>query len=212
MNLILLCYSVLLYSSCDWACRQNSEVCELRKTWNVTHGLNWRTCIWHTVQHLQVIVLRTDSTGIDIQTVIIWHFSSIHRRLCQSRTVHRRVDGQGRGRFVRTPEAEETVLQYVGNNPSAYSRYRTALSRVMSQSGEFCRKCCYVRTTLREFILLHQLTIHPQCTFVIGIWTRSYSKQACCDGTKNWIHPDNATLEWAFFFLEWRTFFYACLD
>ena len=85
-------------------------------------------------------------------------FSSIHRRLCQSRTVHRRVDGQGQGRFVQTPEAEEAVLQYVGNNPSAStreSRYRTALSRVMSQSGEFCRKCCYVRTTLKEFMFLY---------------------------------------------------------
>ena len=45
-------------------------------------------------------------------------FSSIHCRLCQSGTVHRRVDGQGRGNFVRIPEAEEAVLQYVENNSS----------------------------------------------------------------------------------------------
>ena len=32
-------------------------------------------------------------------------FSSIHRRLCQSGTVHRRVDGQGRG--VLCEHAEE---------------------------------------------------------------------------------------------------------
>ena len=62
---------------CDGAYRQNSKVCELRKTWNITHGLNWRTCIWHMVQHLQVVVLRRGFTGIDIQTVgllIIRHF------------------------------------------------------------------------------------------------------------------------------------------
>ena len=59
-------------------------------------------------------------------------FSSIHRRLCQSRTVHRRVDGQGRGRFVRTPEAEEAVLQYEENNPSVSTRdiARTFMSHV----------------------------------------------------------------------------------
>ena len=49
-------------------------------------------------------------------------FSSIHRRLCQSGTVHWRIDGQGQGRFVRTPEAEEAVLQYVENNPSVSTR------------------------------------------------------------------------------------------
>ena len=38
-------------------------------------------------------------------------FSSIHRRLCQSGTVHRRIDGQGR--FVRT--CRGTVLQHVVN-------------------------------------------------------------------------------------------------
>ena len=37
-------------------------------------------------------------------------FSSIHRRLFQSGTVHRRVDGQGRWHFVRTPEVEEAML------------------------------------------------------------------------------------------------------
>ena len=62
---------------CDWACRLNSDVCELRKIWNVTYRFNWRTCIWHTVQHLQVVVLRRGFNGIDIQTVgflIIRHF------------------------------------------------------------------------------------------------------------------------------------------
>ena len=65
VNLIQSCCTV----QCDWACRQNSKVCELWKTWNVTRGLNWRTCIWHTVQHLQVVLLRWVFTRIDIQTV-----------------------------------------------------------------------------------------------------------------------------------------------
>ena len=54
-------------------------------------------------------------------------FSSIHRRLCQSVTVHRWVDDQGRGYFVQSPEAEEAVLQYIENNPSVSTR-DTALS------------------------------------------------------------------------------------
>ena len=50
-------------------------------------------------------------------------FSSIHRRLCQSGTVHRGVDGERTGRFVRTPDAEKAVLQYVENKaPLALKR------------------------------------------------------------------------------------------
>ena len=46
-------------------------------------------------------------------------FSSICCRLWQLGTVHRRrVDDQGWGNFVRTPEAEEAMLQYIENNPS----------------------------------------------------------------------------------------------
>ena len=45
-------------------------------------------------------------------------FSSFHRRQWQWGTVHRWVDGLGRGRFVQTPQAEEAVMQYVVNNPS----------------------------------------------------------------------------------------------
>ena len=120
---------------CDWACRHNSEVCELRKTWNFTHGLNWRTCIWHTVQHLQMVVLRLYRDRCP-KLRITHHttFSSIHRRLSQLGTVHRRVDGnkpigdstptsrwQRTGHFVRT--CRGTVLQYVENNvPLALKR------------------------------------------------------------------------------------------
>ena len=84
-------------------------------------------------------------------------------------TVH-----QGRGRFVRTPEAEEAVLQYVENNP-----------------------CC-VHTTLREFMYLHQLTIHPECTSLIGILTRTYSKQTLqtvfCSLMKHASHVRESTI------------------
>ena len=61
-----------------------------------------------------------------------------------------------------------------------------------------CRKCCCVRTTLREFMLLHQLTIHSKCTSVIGIWTRPYSKQALqtvsCSLIKHASHVRESTI------------------
>ena len=97
-------------------------------------------------------------------------FSNIHGRLCQSGTVHRWVNVQGRGRFVPTLEAGEAVLQYVENNPSVSTR---DIARYFHMSHvivwRFCRKCCCVRTTLREFMLLHQLTIHPEFTSVTDI-------------------------------------------
>ena len=123
-------------------------------------------------------------------------FSNIHRRLCQSETVQRRVDGQGRRRFVWTPEAEEAVLQYVENNTSM-STGDTARHFHMSHATIWR---ILQEILLRPYQLWHQLSIHPECTSLIGIWTRAYSKQTCRDGTKNWIHPDSATLEWAFFF------------
>ena len=45
-------------------------------------------------------------------------FRSVCVKAAKSGTVHRRVDGQGRGHIVPTPEAEEAVLQYVENNLS----------------------------------------------------------------------------------------------
>ena len=103
---------------CDWACRQNSEVCELRKTWNFSHGLNWRTCIWHTVQHLQVVVLHRGFTGIDLQTVgllIIRHFPAF---IGDSTPTSR---WPRTGPFVRT--CRGTVLRYVENKVPLALKY-----------------------------------------------------------------------------------------
>ena len=105
---------------CDWACRQNSEVSELWKTWNVTHGLNWWTCIWNTVKHLQVVVLRRGFTGIDIQTVGVLIIRHFFQPIGDS--------------FVRT--CRGTVLQYVEN------KVPLALKRSVA-AHRFLNKICF---------------------------------------------------------------------
>ena len=111
-------------------------VCELRKTWNVTHRLNWRTCIWHTVQHLQVVVLRRGFTGIDIQTVglLIIHIPAFIADYANRGHSTPTSRWPTTGRFVRT--CRGTVLQYVENKvPLALKRSVAAL--------RFLNKICF---------------------------------------------------------------------
>ena len=61
-------------------------------------------------------------------------FSSIHRRLCQSGTLHRRVDGQGRG--VLCEQCRGTMLQYVENKVPLAQKRSVAAHR-------FLKKICF---------------------------------------------------------------------
>ena len=121
---------------CDWACRQNSDDCELRKTWNITHGLNWRTCIWHTVQHLQVVVLSRGFTGIDIQTVDYSSYDIFQHSL-QTMPIG---DSTPTSRWPRTGpfvrKCRGTVLQYVEN------KVPLALKRSVA-AHRFLNKICF---------------------------------------------------------------------
>ena len=97
------------------------------------HGLNWRTCIWHTVQHLQVVVLRIGFTGIDIQTVgflIIRHFSALIADYAnRESTLTSRWPRTGR--FVRT--CQGTVLQYVENKDPLAPKRSVAAHRFLNK-------------------------------------------------------------------------------
>ena len=83
------------------------------------HGLNWQTCIWHTVQHLQVVVLRRGFTKpSEYSSYDIFQHSSQTMPNGDSTPTSR---WSRTGRFVRT--CRGTVLQYVENKvPLALKR------------------------------------------------------------------------------------------
>ena len=97
-------------------------------------------------------------------------FSSINRRLCQSGTVHRRESRWPRtGRFVRTPEAEEAVLQYVENkDPLALQRGVAAhrfLNKICFNEGYLSdHKVC--RSNL-ETPYIHSPYVKPNLAIII---------------------------------------------
>ena len=89
------------------------------------------------MQHLQLVVLHRGFTGIDIQTVgllIIRHFPAF---ISDYANRGQYTDEMAKDMvFVRTPEAEEAMLQYVEN------KVPLALKRTVA-AHRFLNKICF---------------------------------------------------------------------